>query len=793
VGGTASGFGDRLRRLRLDAGLTQEALAERSGLSVQAIAALERGVRRYPREHTAGALAAALGVDVEVLGAPRRPRRPVRSRAPAHHWGLVSPDAPLIGRTHELDTARDLLLSPDRRLLTLTGLPGVGKTRLALALSEDVAGTCPDGVVVVSLAPLPYPSLVGGAIRQALGVSDEQRPVVEALADHIDRRRMLLVLDNFEHLLDAAPLVGDLLARCPSLRVLVTSRSPLHLRDEQELALPPLSLPDAVTLFATSARSRWPAFDLVADRRAAVEDICRRLDCLPLAIELAAPWIRVLPPRALLKRLADRLELLVAGPLDLPERQRTMRAAMQWSYELLSPEEQIVFRRVSVFAGRASLEAIEAVCGCGPRETLEAVVGLVDRSLLLREMTDEGEDAGVVLLETIREYGRELLEASGEAEATTAAHAAYFAVAVREASDGMIGAEQARWFARLDRDLDNIRTAMGWALERGEAELGLRMATDMRQFFDGRGHLREGQAWLEDWLPPNPELPADVRARALNASGELAWRLGDYAVATERCEAALELNRAIGDPRGVGRALTTLAAIAWEQARFERAARLCEEAVALWRELEDPWQVAYATHGLALSLQPLGDGPHVIALLEESLAIWRRLGEREATGTALLNLGDACRRAGELDRARALLDDALAICRELGNVTREAAVLHAMGMVAMDAGRADVAAARFADGLRIRLRMGARGRMPQSFEGVAVAVAARHPERGARLLGFAEALREAVGAPRHPFGQPVYEAALAELRAALGEEGLRREWEAGRALSPEEAAAAALP
>jgi predicted ATPase len=639
-----------------------------------------------------------------------------------------------------------------------------------------------------------HAELVGATIAHALGVEESgDGPLIARIAAGVTTGPTLLLLDNFEHVLAAAPLVGDLLSRCPALRVLVTSRSPLRLRDEQELAVPPLSLADAVTLFVRSARSRWPTFDPTPDRLAAVEGICRRLDCLPLAIELAAPWIKVLPPRALLKRLADRLELLVAGPLDLPERQRTMRAAMQWSYELLSPEEQVVLRRVSVFAGRAGLEAMEAVCGCELRQTLNAVAGLVDRSLLLREVTDEGEDAGIVLLETIREYGRELLEASGEVDATSAAHAAHFAAVVREASEGMMAGDQGRWFARLDRDLDNIRAAMSWALDRGEAELGLRIATDMRQFFDARGHLREGQAWLEDWLlPPNLELPTDVRARALNASGELAWRLGDYAVATERCEASLELNRAIGDQRGVGKALTTLAAIAWEQARFERAARLCEESLALWCALDDQWQIAYATHGLALSLQPLGDGPRVIALFEESLATWMRLGEREAVATALLNLGDACRRAGELDRARALLDNALDICREVGNITREAAVLHAMGVVAMDAGCTEEAEARFADGLRIRLRVGARGRMPQSIEGVAVAVAARRPECAARLLGFAEVLREEVGSPRHPFGQAVYEHALVELREALGDDGLQREWEAGKALSLEEAAATAL-
>ncbi|HEY7202374.1 MAG TPA: tetratricopeptide repeat protein [Candidatus Dormibacteraeota bacterium] len=779
-------FGHRLRRLRLDGGLTQEALAELSGVSVQAIAALEQGTRRFPRGDTIAMLAAALGVDAAALDAPRRPRRPRLPSGP--ETALVAPVTRLVGRERELAEAAGLLLGSGRRLLTLTGPPGVGKTRLALALADRAGEAAPDTVMIVSLAPLADPQLVATTIGRGLGLRDDQRPGADVLAASIDRRRMLLVLDNFEHLLPAAPLVGELLARCPSLRVLATSRGSLRLRDEQELPVAPLRLSDAVTLFVEHARARWPTFELTADNREPVTEICRRLDGLPLAVELAAPWIKTLGPRELLVRLADRLDLLVGGPQDLPERQRTMRAALRWSYELLDDEERALFRRVSVFAGGATPAAIEAVCGTGERETLHAIAGLVDRSLLLRREVD-GEPR-LVLLETMREYGLELLEASGELEATAAAHAASCAALVDEAISGMMGVDQARWFARLERELDNLRTALRWAWDLRAAEMGLGMAVGLRRFCDTHGHLRECRGWLEMWLRADVNVPELLRARALQASGELDWRLGDLVRAAELCEASLERYRALDDRRGIARVLSTLAAIAWEGSRYERAAVLCEESQALWRDIGDEWQLAYAINGLALSIGPLGERRRAAGLFREALAIWQRLGEREAAGTVLLNLADLLRLDGHLDQARPLLEDALRMCRELGNVTREASVLHTMGAVAMTAGDVEDAEAWFRDSLRIRLRVGARSRIAQSLEGLAAATAC--PEIAARMYGFADALRETVGAPRHPFDVPLHDAGVARLRAELGEDRLRREREAGRGWTQDEAASAAL-
>jgi predicted ATPase/DNA-binding XRE family transcriptional regulator len=766
--------------------MTQEALAERSGVSAQAIGALERGDRRYPQSQTAAMLARGLGVDLGVLDPPRRSGPPRRS--PESSTELAPAPTRLIGREPELAAAADLLAGSGSRLLTITGPPGVGKTRLALAVAGTAGRPHWDEAVVVSLASLAEHELVAPTIVRRLGLRGERGPALETLAAGIRDRRLLLVLDNFEHLLPAALLVGDLLARCAGLRVLATSRGPLRLRGEQELPLAPLPLTDAVTLFVERARERCPDFELTPGTGDAVERICRRLDGLPLAIELAAPWTRLLGPRELLARLSTRLDLLVGGAQDLPERQRTMRGALQWSYELLTGHEQAVLRRVSVFTGGATPEAVETVCASDCPLTLQAIESLVDHGLLLSQVVD-GEPR-VIPLETVREHGRELLVESGEFEEAVRAHAVYFAALLEEAREHLLGADQSRWFARLERELDNLRAALRWASDHGCAELGLRMAVALRRFWDTHGQLREGLSWLELWLRPEVTVPVELRAQGLRSSGELAGRLGDFRLATERCEASLALYRDLDDRPGIARVLGMMATVAWEHSQFHRAARLAEESLDHWRALGNRWEMAYALSGLALSVAPQGERSRALALHQEALLIWQGLGERDAVATALLNIAVLQRLEGQLERAQALLQEAQRICREVGNVIREASVLHAMGTVAWAAGRRDQAARCYRQGLRIRFEAGVHSRIAQSLEGVAAtdsdAVCA------ARLLGCANAVREAVGAPRHPEAEHVCHEALAELRQALGEELLRREMEAGRALSIEEACAMAL-
>jgi len=456
--GSQSTFGDRLRRLRLDAGLTQEALAERTGISSKAIGALERGDRRYPHSHTVAMLAAGLGVEISALDPPRRTGAPRRSPEPDRE--LVAAATGLIGREQELAAAADLLATSESLLVTITGPPGVGKTRLALALGAAARQRQWGDVVVVSLASLADHQLVAPTIARRLGLRDEKGPALEALAAGIGARRLLLVLDNFEHVLAAAPLVGRLVTRCPGLRVLATSRGSLRVHGELELPLAPLEPGDAVALFVERARERCPGFELTAGNRDAVMGIGRRLDGLPLAIELAAPWIRLLSPGELLVRLSTSLDLLVSRAGDVPERQRTMRGALEWSLALLSREEQAVFRRVSVFSGGATTATVESVCGSGCAQPLQAIAGLVDHGLLLsREMDGEPR---LTALETVREYGRDLLRASGEHDEVGRAHAAHFAAVVEEARPLLMGADQGKWFARLERELDNLRAALRW-------------------------------------------------------------------------------------------------------------------------------------------------------------------------------------------------------------------------------------------------------------------------------------------------------------------------------------------
>ena len=364
------------------------------------------------------------------------------------------------------------------------------------------------------------------------------------------------------------------------------------------------------------------------------------------------------------------------------------------------------------------------------------------------------------------------------------------AVPVEQAREHLLGGDQGRWFARLERELDNLRAALRWAGDRGAAELGLRMAVGLRRFWDTRGQLREGLAWLELWLRPEVTVPVDLRAQGLRSSGELAGRLGELGLATERCEASLALYRDLDDRPGIARVLGLMATVAWEQSHFQRAARLCEESLDHWRALGNRWETAYALSGLALSVASQGERSRALELHHEALTIWQGLGEREAVATALLNIAVLLRLEGQLERSHALLEKAQRICREVGNVIREASVLHAMGSVAWVAGRRDQAGRCYRQSLRIRLGAGVRSRIAQSLEGVAAT--ASDTVCAARLFGCANAVREAVGAPRHPEAEPVFDQALADLRQAMGEEPLRREMEAGRALSIEEACAIAL-
>ncbi len=819
-GMTTSGalpFGELLRHHRRSAGLSQEALAERAGLSARAISDLERGLYRAPHRDTVALLANALGFSAAQraqLDASIVRRRGPPPTGPSATGGrgraLPIPATPLLGRDQEVAAVIALLQRPTLRLVTLLGPGGVGKTRLAAQVATELIPAFADGVAFVALAALDDPGLVASAIAQALEVQEAGgQSLVGQLTGVLAGRRLLLALDNFEHVLAAAPLVAELLAGCPELRVLVTSRAPLRLHGEQEYLVPPLAAPDparlpalediarydAVRLFVARAQQVQPDFALTPQTAPAVAAICARLDGLPLAIELAAARARLFPPRALLRRLDHRLALLVGGPRDLPARHQTLRATLDWSYGLLAPTEQTLLARLAVFVGGCSLEAIAAVCN--PEGTLDVLAGV--EALLLQSLLRQAEgvdgEPRYVLLETIHEYARERLAARGETEAFSRQHLLYVLELAETAEPALQGPEQGLWLARLEQEHANVRAALTWAREQGERVLALRLAGALGRFWLVRAHLSEGRRWLEGLLAlPRPEavVSAVARAKALQGVAELAYRQGDYAESRACGEASLQVYRAAGDRAGMATTLNNLGNVATLQADYRRATTLYEETLALRRAIGDRWGIGVALNNLGTVAVQQGHDSQAAALYEESLALCREVGDKWGSALALDNLGEVAQRQGDYTRATELHERSLTLCRELGDHRGSASVLHNLGEVALRQG--DLARARdlYRESLALRRELGDKLGVVYGLEGLAaVARAQGHAERAARLWGAAAAVRAALGAPLPPGERPGREQAVTAARAALGAAAFEEAWSAGQALSPEQAIAEA--
>ncbi len=767
---TAGGsFGALLRLLRQEAGLSQEALAERAGLSTRGLSDLERGVSRSARPGSTVLLADALA-----LHGPERERFIQAAAGQAISPSIVPgslpmPATPLIGRAVEAATAESLLSGTDARLVTVSGVGGIGKTRLALEVAARVADRYPDGVWFVDLAPLANAEQVIGAIARTLALGEGSgRSFADAVTAFLGRKRALLVLDNFEHLLAAATDVTTLLERCPAATILVTSRVPLHRSGERVLELPPLRVPrpddfasfenlqanEAVTLFVERAQAVRVDFALSPDNARAVAEICQRLDGLPLAIELAAARTLLLSPASIVSWLGNRLALLTSGARDLPKRHQTLRNAIDWSYQLLDEAQRAHLRALGVFAGGATLDAALAVCGGrgDASEGTSALAALADWGLVWHEARPNG-DARLRMLETIREFALARLGEAGEEPRVRSAHAAYYLELAEKIEPELSGADQAVWLERLDAELDNMRGALTWAVNEGQGVLAMRLAGALWWFWETRGLYAEGQAWLE-------------RALAADGRGDLRWR---------------------------ARALFAAGALDYRRRELEGSERRLTEALALFQALDDPYGAALALAFLGLGALVRGDLERAGALHEAALIDARRTGNQVIVAGALSNLGEVAHARGDLARAETLYEESLAVARSVANLLVAARSLTNLGVVAWESGQPRRAAALHRDGLRAYLAVGDRRGIASSLEGVAaVEAAVGQAEAAARFFGAAAALREIVGSPVPVVEQGAYNRGIVAARAQLGEAAVQAAWAAGSSMPLDEAVAEAL-
>jgi len=750
------------------------------------------------------------------------------------------------GREEQTERLKQWLVGPEKRLITLTGPGGAGKTRLALEVGRSIAPSLGGRVWFVDLAALQDGRLLPFALANALKATPApQSDPLEEVVELLRQGPSLLVLDNFEHLLklgtisakseramngESVLLVRTLLERVPDLKCLVTSRQPLHLEGEQELSVPPLAVPPdteplerlsdyaGVALYVDRAKAVRAEFALTQNNAKVVAALCRRLEGMPLAIEMAAAWARLLPPSQMLEKLGSRLDMLFSRRRDLPERQQSLRATFEWSYDLLEPELQSCFALLAVFRGGFSLEAAEALCG---GEALEYLSELQERSLVLEEETEEGGRYRV--LESLREYGSEKLAENGERTEAQQRHAEFFLGLAEEAEPRLAGVDQVLWLRRLEAEHDNLLAALDWSMKADQGgAVGLRLCGALARFWQVRGHWKEGRAWCLAALSREGS-PADVRwrAKALNGAGALALRQSDYAAAQDYHAQAQALFREIGDQSGIATALQNLGNVAAYRGDYAAAQDYHAQAQALFREIGDQSGIADALNslgriapspndkriyfmeslalrreigdrvGMAVSLNNLGaiaegEGDYVAAraYYDESLSLKREVGDKRGIATALLNLGHIAHDQGDYAAAYDFFAGSLSIRREIGDRRGIAHALHGMGSVARAQGDYGAARTCFAESLSISQEIGDKKGMSDALEGFAdLATAQEQAERSVWLLGAVERLREDLGAPATPGEREQYDRVIAMLQQSLDTSAFAMSWEEGRQMT----------